>query len=111
MVHFCSVSVEALFDQCCSNSEKGCLENIPWSQKKEPVKIEIDHLIDFFFSFCETHGRFLSISTIKHQTSNTKPTDLCRGAYTGQNEKACPLQKDKSRMEGPAGLLQLLAYY
>ena len=37
--------------------------------------------------------------------------DLSRGASAGQNEKVCPLQKDKSRMEGLAGLLQLLAYY
>lgn len=75
------------------------------------MKIEIDHLIDFFFPFCESRGRLLSISTIKHQTSNTKPTDLSRRASTGQTEKGCPLQKDKSRTEGPAGLLQLQAHY
>lgn len=57
-------------------------ENIPYGKVRlrktqQPYEIEIDHLIDFF-SFLRAHVRLLYISTIKHQTSNTKPTELSR---------------------------------
>lgn len=84
---------------------KHSLGEVKLRKTQQPYEIEIDHLIDFFLFF-RAHVRLLYISTIKHQTSNTKATDLSRWATAGQNEKFCPFRKDKSRMEGPAGLLQ-----
>lgn len=91
-------------------------KTLPKAQEKSPIEASENwdwspDCFFFFFSFCETHGQLLNISTIKHQNANTKPMDLSRGASAGQNEKVCPLQKDKSRMEALAGPLRLLAYY
>lgn len=73
-------------------------------KKQQRYEIEIDHMIDFSFLW----PMFVCCTSLllKHQTSNPKPTDLSRWATAGQNEKFRPFRRDKTRMEGPAGLLQ-----
>lgn len=72
-------------------------------------------LITWLIFFFMAHVLWLYISTIKHQSGHTTPTDLSRWATAGQSEKFCPFPKDKNRIEGPAGFYQtrkqLTAHY